>query len=65
MLSLILVIENHLSQALLFIQHCNSKENGNKEREAGVETVQEALRHTCWLVFVNLKPTIVTWEEGA
>lgn len=44
---------------------CNSKENGNEERQTGPGAMLEVLRHTSWLVFVILKQTTVTWEEGS
>lgn len=51
-------------QSLPSLDLCNSKENGNRERQAGPRAMLEVLRHMSWLVFVILKQTTVTWEEG-
>lgn len=51
-------------QSLPSLDLCNSKENGNRARQAGPGAMLEVLRHMSWLVFVILKQTTVTWEEG-
>lgn len=51
-------------QSLPSLDLFNSKESGNKERQAGPGAMLEVLRHMSWLVFVILKQTTVTWEEG-